>query len=325
MSRTSETRPETTLRCANPECGKTLAKDDSIKCRCGTVTPIPIHFYPGRAIGGGSLEQDWADHRAWARKHGCSTCGITPDQPEPAPTVPAGSHSLALRYKRVPASLDTVGTDYPLPEFGEADPHWLEGARVLVISADGPELPELDVPINYLRQRGAIVDLAGQDWIFQYRDPAGHIVIAEWLSDRICIQADLRLSDVKIEDYDALFVPGGAWNPDMLRTDATALSLVRRAGELGILVVSLCHGPQVIISAAFDAPDGETCFPSKGVEITGTGSIRRDLANAGFVVFHDRATVYDAAAGLLTARDPNDLGALCEEFGRLLKQRLSTR
>jgi len=246
----------------------------------------------------------------------------TSETPEPAQTNPAGSHSLALQYKRVPTTLDTVGTDYPLPVFETADPNWLEGARVLVISADGPELPELDVPINYLRQRGAKVDLAGQDWIFQYRDPAGHIVIAEWLSDRICIQADLRLSDVKLEDYDALFVPGGAWNPDMLRTDATALSIVRRARELDILVVSLCHGPQVIISAAFDAPEGETCFPSKGVAITGTGSIRRDLANAGFTVHHDRATVYDAAANLLTARDPNDLGPLCEEFGRILKERL---
>lgn len=36
MSRTSETY----IRCRNPNCSKVLAKNDGIKCRCGTVTPI---------------------------------------------------------------------------------------------------------------------------------------------------------------------------------------------------------------------------------------------------------------------------------------------
>lgn len=329
MSRTSATSEGAALHCANPECGKTIARENGIKCRCGTITPIPVHFYPLRAIGGGSIEQDWAEHWQWALQHGCKTCGIEPNsqpdsEPEPADKA-GGSHSLALRYERVPASLDTVGTDYPLPQFSAADPTWLAGARVLVISADGPELPEIDVPISYLRERGATVDLAGQDWIFQYRNPAGYIVVAEWLSDRICLKADLRLSDVQIEKYDAVFIPGGAWNPDMLRTDSVALTIVRRAHELGLMVVSLCHGPQVLISAAFDAPEGEKNFPCQGVEITGTSSIRRDLANAGFVVHHDRPTVWDASTRLLTARDPNDLGPLCERFGTLLSERLTTK
>lgn len=196
---------------------------------------------------------------------------------------------------------------------------------MLVISADGPELPELEVPIEYLRARGAAVALAGQDWIFQWRTPAAHIVVAEWLSDAVCIKADLRLSDVRVEDYDAVFVPGGAWNPDMLRGDGVALRIIRRAHELGLLVVSLCHGPQVLISAAFDAPEGETNFPAKGVHITGTGSIRRDLINAGFVVHHEDATVFDAGANLLTSRDPNDLDAMCERFGSLLAARLEKK
>lgn len=323
-----------------------------------------IHFYPGSAIGGGSIEKDWERHRREAAVFGCGVCGIEPSQPlvgnttqerydyaqmllsgrtphrmqctkvaatvaEPDPVADAkpastGSHSLASRYVRVPSTLDTIGTDYALPVFPADAPNWLAGARVLVISADGPELPELEVPMEYLRARGADVKLAGQDWIFQWRTPAAHIVVAEWLSDAICIKADLRLSDVRVEDFDAIFVPGGAWNPDMLRGDGVALRIIRRAHELGKLVVSLCHGPQVLISAAFDAPEGETNFPSKGVHITGTGSIRRDLINAGFVVHNDDATVFDKGANLLTARDPNDLGPLCQQFGMLLAERLAS-
>lgn len=315
MSRTSETK--STIQCNNSNCGKTLAKTDSsgcgIKCRCGTITSLPIHFYPRQAISGsGSLESDWAEHRKEALLKGCDICGISP----------AGSHALAAHYSAVPSSLDTKGTDYVLPQFEQQDPRWLKGARVLVISADGPELPEIDVPVRYLRSLGAEVQLAGQDWIFQYRNPAGHIVISEWLSDNICIKADLRLSDVRLEHFDAVFIPGGAWNPDMLRTDEVALKLVRKAHELGLLIVSLCHGPQVLISAAFDAPEGQKNFPSKGVHITGTTSIRRDLKNAGFIVHTEMPAVFDENANLLTARDPNDLGALCEEMGKLLKYRL---
>jgi protease I len=134
----------------------------------------------------------------------------------------------------------------------------------------------------------------------------------------------MRMSDVNLDQYDALFIPGGAWNPDMLRTDDVALKLVRDAHAKGLLIVSLCHGPQVLISAAFDAPAGQENFPSTGVHITGVGSIRRDLRNAGFIVSDQEATVFDERVNLLTARDPNDLGPLCERISELLKQRITS-
>jgi protease I len=214
--------------------------------------------------------------------------------------------------------------NYKLPVFAEADPRWLAGTRVLVISADGPELPEIDVPIEYLRTRGSHVTLAGQDWIFDYRDAAGYIVVAQWLADDICIKADLRLSDVQVADYDAVFIPGGAWNPDMLRMDTEALRIVREARAHALLIVSLCHGPQVLISAANNAPGGGMVFPA-GTHITGVESIRVDLANARFNVHAEEPTVYDEVSRLLTARDPNDVGELCEELGRLLRLRLESR
>src|SRR4051812_1374305 len=158
----------------------------------------------------------------------------------------ANSHSLVANYMRVPETLATIGEAYRVPEFPYDDPEWLAGVRVLFISADGPELPEIDVPMEYLRARGANVRLAGQDWIFDPRNrtPPGYIVIAQWLADNVCVRADLRLSDVRVADYDAIFIPGGAWNPDMLRTDDTALRIVRDARAQQRLIVSLCHGPQ---------------------------------------------------------------------------------
>jgi protease I len=239
-----------------------------------------------------------------------------------------GSHSLADQYARVPSILDTRGQDYDLPTFRQADRSELSGKRVLIISADGPELPEIAVPMEYLKQRGADVKLAGQNWIFESRSPPGYIVIAQWLADDICVKADLALKDVRVAEgdasanrqrvnYEAVFIPGGAWNPDMLRTDGDALRIVREARANGVLIVSLCHGPQVLINANRSEPGGGVVFP-RGTRLTGVGSIRVDLDNAGFAVL-DQPTVYDEASRLLTARNPDDLGPLCEEMGRLLR------
>lgn len=235
------------------------------------------------------------------------------------------SHRLAAKYKSVAeAKLDTRGNDYKLPTFKDADKPALAGKRVLILSADGPELPELDVPLEYLKSRGAEVKLAGQWWIFQYRWPndgskigtIGHIVIAQFLADNIYVQVDLSLRDVKVDEYDAIFIPGGAWNPDMLRTDDDALRVVREARAKKKLIVSLCHGPQVLINADRDGKKKNAVFPA-GTKITGVSNIRVDLENAGFNVL-DEPTVYDETCRLLTARDPNDLGPLCEKMGELL-------
>jgi protease I len=110
----------------------------------------------------------------------------------------------------------------------------------------------------------------------------------------------------------------------MLRTDQEALRIVREARAHGLLIVSLCHGPQVLISAISNAPAGEVVFPA-GTRITGVESIRVDLENAGFEVHDKEQTVYDQRSRLLTARNPEDLGPLCEELGRLLKARTESR
>jgi protease I len=222
------------------------------------------------------------------------------------------------------------GNDYELPVFASCEPTQLAGKRVVIVSADGPELPEIAVPIDYLEARGAQVTVAGQNWIFEYRNPPGHIVIAQWLADNVCVKAHMALKDVRVAEwdhekpgwrtnYDAVFIPGGAWNPDMLRTDGDALRIVREARAHGVLIVSLCHGPQVFINANRSDPEGKVVFP-RGTRLTGVTSIRVDLDNAGFTVV-DEETVYDETSRLLTARDPNDLGPLCERMGRLLQSR----
>jgi protease I len=66
-----------------------------------------------------------------------------------------GSHSLAAKYTKVPDTLNTRGDEYILPTFNDFAPTALGGKRVLMISADSPELPEIDVPMEYLVEADA--------------------------------------------------------------------------------------------------------------------------------------------------------------------------
>jgi protease I len=229
--------------------------------------------------------------------------------------APMGSHSLTSGYKSIPEALRArlVGEDYDLPEFGAAERNQLGGYRVALITTHGPELPEFDVPLNYLRDRGASVDVLTQDWLFDWQPEAsGYIVLAQWLAVNVCVKADKKISDAKVQDYDAVIIIGGAWNPIMLRTDEGILKFICDAHTRRLLIASICHGPQVLVSS--------NVFP-RGTLATGVDDIRTDMINAGFTVI-DEPVVYDKGQRLITSPNPKaqPLKEFCEELGARLRE-----
>jgi len=237
-------------------------------------------------------------------------------------------------YEPLPEALRNrlVGEEDELPDFGPADPESLKNYRVALVMTHGPELPEFHVPLNYLRNRGASVDVVTQDWLFDYQPPGteGLVVLAQWLATNVCVKADIKISNAKIEDYDAVIFIGGAWNPIMLRTDEAVQNFIRNAHRRKLLIASICHGPQVLISAntsskvlngqfVFDESE-RRLFP-RGTLVTGVDDIKVDLANAGFNVLNE-LVVYDEGQRLITSPNPKCLAlkAFCEQIGiRLLE------
>ena len=225
------------------------------------------------------------------------------------------SHALTAKYDPLPKALKDklVGEDYVLPDFGAAAPVSLKAYRVALVTTHGPELPEFDVPVTYLRERGASVDVVTQDWLFDYQPEApGMVVLAQWLAVNVCIKADKKVSEAKIDDYDAVIIIGGAWNPIMLRTDEGILNFIREAHTRKLLIASICHGPQVLISS--------NVFP-RGTLATGVDDIRTDMTNAGFKVVNE-PVVYDKSQRLITSPNPKAeaLKPFCEEFGARLQE-----
>lgn len=164
----------------------------------------------------------------------------------------------------------------------------IEQSKILILATDGYERSELRVPLDELKAKGATVHIASPK-----TDP-----IKSWDEDNWgdTVDVDIKASDVKIADYDALVLPGGQINPDKLRADTDAMRVVNEFVQSGKIVAAICHGPWLLAEA--DAV--------RDRDITSYPSIKTDLVNAG-AKWVDQEVVTDE--GIITSRNPNDLPA----------------
>ncbi len=165
----------------------------------------------------------------------------------------------------------------------------ISDAKILLISTHGFEQSELEFPRDQLRAKGAKLHVA---------TPDGNAIKgwegSDWGRE---VEADARIADVSVDDYDALVIPGGQINPDILRVDEDVLELVKAFHDQGKTIAAVCHAPWVLVEAGI----------LKGREATSYHSIKTDVINAG-AHWKDGAVVVDQA--IITSRQPEDL----EEF-----------
>ena len=111
--------------------------------------------------------------------------------------------------------------------------------------------------------------------------------------------------EARVDDYDALLLPGGVMNPDRLRTDKGAVNFVRSFFDAEKPVAAICHGPIMLIEAEVLRDRHLTSWPS----------LATDMRNAG-ARWSDEEVVVDR--GLVTSRQPTDIPAfnrkMIEEF-----------
>lgn len=176
----------------------------------------------------------------------------------------------------------------------------LSSRRILIMAADGFEQSELEVPLERLQDAGAEIDIAS----LEMGDITGWDE-DDWGDE---IEVDLKISDVHIDNYDALILPGGQINPDLLRVDDDAVALIRDFAATGKPVAAICHAPWLLIEAGL----------AKGRRLTCYKSIRTDVANAGAEVV-DEAVVIDG--NIITSRCPDDLPAFCDAIIEALQDK----
>ena len=161
--------------------------------------------------------------------------------------------------------------------------------RVMILATDGFEQSELFKPKANLEEAGIETEVVSleegsirgwdqKDW--------GESVAVDKTVDAI----------ENCDGYDALLLPGGQMNPDILRMNERAVAIVREFALADKPIAAICHAPWLLAEAGLI--DGKT--------VTSWPSIRTDLKNAGANVV-DQEVATDGK--FITSRNPDDIPA----------------
>ena len=173
----------------------------------------------------------------------------------------------------------------------------LQGKRVAILATNGFEQSELLEPKKNLEDAGAKVTVLSLK--------TGEIKGWDHTDWGKSVKVDGLVKEAKPADFDALVLPGGQMNPDVLRTDSSAVTFVRTFVESGKPVAAICHGPWTLIEADV----------VRGKSMTSWPSVRTDLKNAG-AHWVDEPVIVDG--NLITSRKPQDIPAFSQAIAEAL-------
>jgi deglycase len=172
----------------------------------------------------------------------------------------------------------------------------LAGKRIAMLVEEGFEDRELTGPRDALRAAGAVVTLVGPAEGTEFRGKRGQAVVT----------ADVAADAAKMNEFDALVIPGGH-APDKMRMRHAMVDLAREAMDAGKPVAAICHGPQVLISANVLRGRTLTCWPSIAIDVKNAGGL-----------YVDKPVVEDG--NLITSRKPDDVPMFSEAIIRALSR-----
>lgn len=165
----------------------------------------------------------------------------------------------------------------------------LKNKKIIALVDHDFEDLELWYPVLRLQEEGAMVDLvgeiAGKKYVGKYGVPAN---------------SDRSFSDVNVDKYDGILVPGG-WAPDKLRRYPEVLTFIKHFDQMKKPIGQICHAGWVLISAGI----------LDGVRVTSTPGIKDDMTNAG-ATWHDEPVVVDGH--IISSRRPPDLPPYVKAF-----------
>ena len=155
--------------------------------------------------------------------------------------------------------------------------------KALILTGNFVQDHEFIYPYYRVQEDGYEVDVAVRD-----KKQVNGIIGAK-------VSPTKDITELKVEDYDLLILPGGAKAMEYMRQDMDILRFISDFNSSGKTIASICHAAQLLISSKI----------VKGRKISGYYSIKDDINNAG-AVYTDEPAVVDG--NIVTTAHYKDLG-----------------
>jgi protease I len=175
----------------------------------------------------------------------------------------------------------------------------IKGKKIAILATNGFEQSELEVPRDRLKNAGATVDIVSLE--------NGEIKGWDKKDWGRPVKVDKTLEQVSASDYDAVVLPGGQINPDLLRLEPKALKFIKDVFDAKKIVAAVCHAPWLLVETGI----------ANGRKMTSYKSIKTDVINAG-AKWEDSQVVVDQ--GVITSRNPGDLEAFSAKIIEEVKE-----
>lgn len=127
--------------------------------------------------------------------------------------------------------------------------------RIVIPLADGLEEIEAITNIDVLRRAGIEVTTAGLN---SKKINGSHEV---WL------EADCLLSELAVEDFDGIVLPGGMPGAANLKNSKIVVDMVKKMSENGQMIAAICAAPMVLEKAGVIKNREATSYPGFGEQM----------------------------------------------------------
>ncbi|HEX2964631.1 MAG TPA: DJ-1/PfpI family protein, partial [Syntrophorhabdaceae bacterium] len=111
-------------------------------------------------------------------------------------------------------------------------------SKIAVLISEDFEDSEYSEPANAFKNAGHQIEHVGIE----------HGKTVKGKRSATPVKIDRSVADVSVNDYEALFIPGG-YSPDHLRINMDAVRFTGEFVKSGKPVFVICHGPQLLITA----------------------------------------------------------------------------
>jgi protease I len=152
--------------------------------------------------------------------------------------------------------------------------------KILMLVGDYVEDYEVMVPFQALQMVGHTVHAvcpdkeAGATVRTAIHDFEGEQTYSEKQGHKFALNASF--DEVKLEDYDALVIPGGR-APEYLRLNERVIEIVQHFSDAGKPIAAICHGAQILAAAGILKGRSCSCYPAVSPEVMTAGGAYVDL------------------------------------------------